>query len=444
MTAPRDAATVPRRVLPILVLAQFLGTSPWFSANAILADLAREADIAPAQVGLLTSAVQLGFIAGTLCFALLLLADRFEPRRVFLTCSLLVAISNAALLVGTLTLGQTLASRFLLGFFLAGVYPVGMKIAASWYRQGLGAALGFLIGALALGTAAPHGLRAIGAGLSWQMIVATVSAFAAIGGWIVYRWIPAAPDGAGKGAGRGAGTGAAGSAHRPAPIRLSGLAVIWRDRAVRASAVGYFGHMWELYAVLVMMPGLAAVLLARHAGLPDGGAIDSALLAGDALRRVDARAVSTIAFAAIGAGAIGCALGGLAALRFGSARVASWQLATSGLCCLATPWLLQAPLAIGVAWLLLWGTTVIGDSPQLSALTASNSPPAIVGSVLTFANCIGFSISILTIQTTVWLAEHWPLEAVMPWLAAGPLAGWLALRALRAQPLRSPAARSGS
>lgn len=393
--------SVPRRILPVLVLAQFLGTSPWFSANAILADLVREAAITPAQVGLLTSAVQAGFIAGTLCFALLLVADRFVPRRVFLVCSLLVALANASLLIGPPSLAKALASRFVLGFFLAGVYPVGMKIAATWYRQGLGSALGFLIGALALGTASPHGLRAIGAGVDWRVTVVTVSAFAAFGGWMVYRWVPEAP-----GAGR-----------RGAPIRLSALAVIWRDRAVRASVLGYFGHMWELYAVLVMIPALATELLARNAGV--------------ALSGVDASTVSLIAFVAIAAGSVGCALGGLAAQRFGSARVASWQLAASGLCCVATPLMLHAPFMAGLAWLLIWGMTVIGDSPQLSTLTARNSPPAIVGSVLTFANCIGFSISILTIQATVWLAERWPLEAVMPWLALGPLTGWLALRPLR-------------
>ncbi len=426
--APAPAVPPPTRILPVLVLAQFLGTSPWFSANAIMADLVREAGIAPAQVGLLTSAVQAGFIAGTLCFALLLVADRFAPHKVFAACSVLVAVANAAVLIGPATLERALASRVLLGFFLAGVYPVGMKIAAGWYRQGLGSALGFLIGALILGTAAPHGLRALGSQIAWQHIVLAVSAFAAIGGAMVLWWVPGAPGGPPRGTG----------------IRLSGLAVIWRDRAVRASAVGYFGHMWELYAVLVMMPAMAAAMLVRHTARLAGLPADAMLLAGDAMAAADAGTVSWIAFAAIASGAIGCALGGVVSRRFGSARVATWQLATSGLCCVATPWLLDAPLAIGIGWLVLWGTSVVGDSPQLSTLTAQNAPPAIVGSVLTFVNCIGFSISILTIQATTSLAAHWPLEQVMPWLAIGPVVGVLAMRPLRRADLRSRSATPGS
>jgi MFS family permease len=169
--------------------------------------------------------------------------------------------------------------------------------------------------------------------------------------------------------------------------------------------LGYFGHMWELYTMWVLVP---AILATRF-----GGA-----------------ALSWWAFGVLGAGALGCAAGGTIARRVGSAPVAGLQLAVSGLCCLAAPLLLQAPSPLFLAWLLLWGVTVSGDSPQFSALTATNSPPALVGSVLTLANSIGFAISIASIELFVAAAGRWPLGEVLPWLALGPLLGVIALRPL--------------
>ena len=197
-------------------------------------------------------------------------------------------------------------------------------------------------------------------------------------------------------------------AKRPglAVLRLSALASVWRDSRVRASVLGYFGHMGELYTVWVLMPLILAT------------------------RLVDATAVSWWAFAAVGAGAVGCVLGGLAARRAGSARVAASQLMTSGLCCLAAPWALVAPLPIFLTWLILWGVTVAGDSPQFSALTAANAPREAVGSVLTLTNSIGFAISVLSIELFVRLAQSVPLPALLPWLALGPALGCLALRPL--------------
>ena len=152
---------VPRRILPVIVLSQFAGTSLWFAVNAVMPDLQLAWGLPAAAVGMLTSAVQLGFVAGTLVFALLMLADRFRPQRVFLVCSLLGAALNAAMVLAEGQLGLLVALRFGVGFLLAGIYPVGMKIAASWYRERLGAVMGVLIGALVLGTALPHGLRAL-------------------------------------------------------------------------------------------------------------------------------------------------------------------------------------------------------------------------------------------------------------------------------------------
>ncbi|MEO8654355.1 MAG: MFS transporter, partial [Ramlibacter sp.] len=380
---------VPRRILPVIVLSQFAATSLWFAVNAVMPDLQRAWGLPASAVSLLTSAVQLGFVAGTLAFALLMLADRFAPQRVFLVCALLAAALNACLLFAQGRFELLLASRFGVGFLLAGIYPVGMKIAASWYRQRLGAVMGVLIGALVLGTALPHGLRALagdgGAAAGqlppWQWVVLGVSALAVLGGVATAWLVPPNPD------------AVAGSRITP-----KALALIWSDRRLRASVFGYFGHMWELYAFYVLVPLVLAT-------------------------RISGPAVSAAAFWAIAAGFAGCVIGGLMVRRFGSANVAQFQLATSAACCLAAPLLLAAPLPVFMAWVLVWGSTVVGDSPQFSTLTAQNSPPAVVGSVLTFTNCIGFAISVVSIELFVRAAQVWPLAGLLPGLALGPVLG---------------------
>lgn len=381
----------PRRILPVIVVSQFCGTSLWFAANAVMPDLQRAWDLPATAVGTLTSAVQIGFVSGTLVFALLMVADRFAPTRVFLTCAVLGALANAAVLLVDGQWEALLALRFVVGFLLAGIYPVGMRIAASWHREGLGAAMGVLIGALVVGTALPHGVRALGGGgvaLPWQTVLLGVSALAALGG-LATAWL--VPDNPRRGRGQ--------------PITPRALAVIWTDRQVRASVFGYFGHMWELYTFYVLVPLILATQLAG-------------------------RAVSAAAFWIIASGFIGCAAGGLLVRRFGSARVAGTQLAISGACCLAAPVLLDAPLAIFIGWLLLWGVTVVGDSPQFSTLTAQNAPPEIVGSVLTFANCIGFAITVLSIEIFVRGTQLLALGNLLPWLAVGPAIGLWMLRPL--------------
>ncbi len=386
-TTPLPAA--PARVLPVLVLAQLAGVSPWFAVNAVMPDLQRDYGWAAADVGTLTSAVQLGFIAGTLLFALLAVADRFSPRRVFLLCSLAGAACTLAGASSAGSLQQLLLWRTATGFFLAGIYPVGMKIAAQWFPQGLGSALGWLIGALVLGSASAHAVRGIGMALPWPMVFYCVAAAAAVGGVLLFAALPERPRALGRGAG----------------LQWRALGSIWTDRKVRASVFGYFGHMWELYTMWVLVP---AILATRLAGA----------------------ALSWAAFVVLAVGAIGCIAGGRWARRIGSARVAAWQLGLSGLCCVAAPWLLHAPDAVFAAWLLLWGITVAGDSPQFSALTASNAPPQAVGSVLTLVNSIGFGISILSIQLFVTLAQRHELATLLPWLGLGPLLGVWALAPL--------------
>jgi MFS family permease len=320
---------------------------------------------------------------------LLAVADRYSARRVFLVCALAGSLATLAGWWSVRHFTVLLACRALTGFFLAGIYPVGMKIAAQWFPRGLGVALGLLVGALVLGSASPHALRAIAATLPWPSVMIGVAVLAAAGGVLLYRLVPEPP-------------------HAPARatrLQWRALAGIWTDGRLRASVLGYFGHMWELYTLWVLVP---AILASRLSGA----------------------SLSAAAFAIIGAGSVGCVAGGWVAQRIGSARVAGAQLAASGLCCLAAPWLIEAPTPWFAVWLLLWGVTVAGDSPQFSALTARNAQPEAVGSVLTLTNCIGFAISIVSIELFVRLAEHWPLASLLPWLGVGPLLGLVALAPL--------------
>jgi MFS family permease len=394
---PQSSGAVPRRILPVIALSQFAGTSLWFAINAVMPDLQRASALPDTAVGWFTAAVQIGFIVGTLAFALWGIADRFSPRKVFLVCSLAGAACAALAAWLPPTLAGLVFLRFLTGIFLAGIYPVGMKIAAGWYAKGLGLALGVLVGALVLGTALPFALRALGADWPWHGVMYAVATIAAAGG-LAMAWL--VPDGP----------------HLAAPAKFSprALLVIVRDDKVRASAFGYFGHMWELYPFFVLLPLIAAT-------------------------RWSGSAASWWVFSAIAIGGASCVFGGLLARRLGSDRVAAAQLACSGTCALIAPWLLDAPLAAWCAWLLLWGATVSGDSPQFSALTASNAPRAQVGSVLTLVNSIGFSITVVTISGFVAAAARWPLGSVLPWLAVGPALGVLAMKPLlsqRAQPAR--------
>ncbi len=379
---------VPRRILPVIAISQFAGTSVWFAINAVMADLQRSVALPASAVGWLTAAVQLGFIVGTFGFALLSIADRFSPRKVFLVCSLLAAALALATALLPPQYGALLALRFLTGIALAGIYPVGMKIAAGWFAHGLGWALGVLVGALVLGNALPFGLRALGAQWSWQAVMLAVAAVAAGGGVLMAVFVPDGP-------------------HLAPAARITprALGVIWHDPKVRASAFGYFGHMWELYAFFVLIPTIV-------------------------MQRWQGAAASWWVAATMAVGGLACVLGGALVRRIGGARVAGFQLASSGLCGLLAPWMLDAPLPLWGAWLLWWGATVSGDSPQFSALTAANAPRAMVGSVLTFVNAIGFTLSVGTITLFAAMAAVWPLAQVLPWLALGPAIGLLFLRPL--------------
>jgi len=374
----------------VIVIAQLFGTSLWFSANSAADDLIRAWGIVPADIGTLTNAVQLGFILGTLSFAVSGLADRFAASRIFAVCAVLGALCNAAFALLADGMSTAVPLRFAVGFCLAGVYPLGMKLVVSWVPERAGAALAQLVGMLTLGTALPHGIRLAGAGWSWQATILISSGLALLAASMIARL------GDGPHLKR---------RHGAPPLRLGRVFYAFSVREFRASALGYFGHQWELYAFWTLTPALVIL-----SGLAEPGS----------------RALSGLAFAIIGIGAVGCLFGGWWSQRIGSARVAATALAVSALCCALFPLTTDWPIWLKGVLLLLWGASVVADSPHFSALSAKACPPEIVGSALAFQNSIGFAITMLSIQLgTAWIA-NWGMS--IAWLLLpGPLLGLLGL-----------------
>lgn len=389
---------VPRRILPTIVASQFAGTALWFAGNAVLPDLQRKGGLPAEAIGSMTTAVQLGFIAGTLAFAILAIADKHSPRAIFLFCALAGAGLNAAATLAGSSYLVLLALRFATGFFLAGIYPIGMKIASGWFDRDLGRALGFLVGALVLGTALPYLIRALGHDLPWQGVMLSVSAIAAAGGVAMYALVPDGPH-----------------LHPGHGFDPRAIAAIFASPDFRSSAFGYFGHMWEVYTFWAFVPAFLSAYAAAHAGT--------------------AVNVPLMTFVVIGAGAIGCVGGGILSLRFGSSRVAFVQLAASCVCCLVSPLALAWPLPVLALFLVTWGVVVAGDSPQFSALNARYAPRHRVGSALTIVNCIGFAITIVSIQVLSRALAADGARYFFVLLAPGPVLGLLALARLARQPL---------
>jgi MFS family permease len=390
----RMPATPKNYFLPLIVFAQFAGTSLWFAGNAVINELQQEAGTG--SVASITSLVQFGFISGTLVFALLTIADRFRPSALFFVSSCMAALANALIVLFAKEVFVLSGLRFLTGFFLAGIYPVGMKIAADWFPQKLGGALGFLVGALVLGTAFPHLLKGQLYALPWKGVLLCTSALAVTGGGLLWLLVPSKP---------------AVAATRFEP---KAVVAVFRSRNFRTAAFGYFGHMWELYTLWAFLP--AILLRFNRAGR---GTLN----------------VPLWSFAIIAAGAAGCVIGGLLSQRAGSKKVAAVSLAISGTCCLLAPLAFQGSPVVFLTFLLIWGTTVVSDSPQFSSLVAQSAPPHYKGTALTMVTCIGFALTIVSIQLMQVVFEQ--SNKALWLLAAGPLSGLLALsRWKRPQPLK--------
>ncbi len=374
----------------IIVFSQFCGTSLWFASNAVLPQLQSLYTWQPNAMGHLTSSVQLGFTIGTLLFALSGITDRISPSKIFFFSSLIGAACNALVLFDPASFGLVLISRGLTGFFLAGIYPVGMKIAADWNEQGLGNWLGALLGALVLGTAFPHMLNLIPQFIEPETLIITVSFLAVLGGMLVILLIKDGPF------------------RKPATyFSFSEIRTVFKSRVFRAPAFGYFGHMWELYAFWAFVPWAVHFYFELNSSLDVYPPLPSFLI--------------------IGAGAVGCFVGGKLSSRFGSKRIAQIALISSGLCCFLSPWIwsLSPPLFFTI--MLFWGFMAAADSPQFSALVAANAPTSVRGSAITITICIGFAISIITIQLLTFMQPVIPGEYLFLLLAPGPAIGVLLL-----------------
>lgn len=378
-------------LLPVIIVSQFAGGSVWFSTNAVIDELLNSWRLSGQFTGMTTSAVQLGFIAGTLFFSLLGLTDKYSPRKLFFSCCMLAGTTNSLVLLLPQEIYWLLLLRFVTGFFLAGIYPVGMKIASGWYHKELGNALGFLVGALVLGTAFPHCIKAVGAQLPWETVFLTTSAIAVCGGFLMLLWVP---DGPYLRVNKG--------------FKLGRIGNLLGSKDVRAAAFGYFGHMWELYTLWALLPLFISAYVSHNA--------------------VSNLNIPLWTFIIIASGSIGCGLGGMVALKLGSSKVALSQLAVSGCCCLLSPLSFSLPTPLFLCFMLLWGITVAGDSPQYSTVVAQKSRPELVGSTLTFVNCIGFFLTIVSIQFTEFFLQIVPPEQIFLLLLPGPVFGLYFMR----------------
>lgn len=396
--------------IALLALCEVAAMAVWFSAAAIAPGLVADFGLSAGGAGWLTSLVQLGFVVGALGIAVTGLADRVDPRALFSVGALTAALANLTLLIAPPETIAALTSRFVVGACMAGVYPIGLKIAAGWARPGdagrrgdLGLLAGILVGALALGSAAPHLAQAIG-GAPWRPTLLATSALSAAAGLAI--WLtPLGPIG------------------KPAAtFRAADALALWREPALRLVNLGYLGHMWEIYAAWAWL----AVFVEASYRLSGGGlfGIEDAAVASR---------VTT--FVSIGiAGGLSCVLAGAIADRIGRTRLTSGAMVISGACALGSAAVFGAAPELVFALCFLWGFTIVADSAQFSAAAAELAPPDRVGTILTAQTCGGFLLTIVTIQAAPIWAEAIGWRYAFAPLALGPIVGVIAMLRLRARP----------
>lgn len=392
----RPAAGHKWRALAVAGLAVVLSMTTWFSATAVVPELTRAWGLSPSAAAWMTNGVQAGFVVGALASSLLALADVLPLTRMMAGSAVLAALANAALLLEPGVTGAV-AARFVTGAALAGIYPPAMKFIATWFVAGRGLAMGTLVGALTLGSAMPHLVRALGAGLDWRWVVAATSLAALAAALIFARALREGPHPFAR-----------------ARVDLRQIGVILRNRPAMLANLGYFGHMWELYAMWGWF--LAYALAASEAG---GWSLNASILA----------------FGVVATGAPGCVAAGWLADRIGRCATTALALGVSGACGLAIGFAWDAPPALFAALALLWGLTIVADSAQFSAAVTELTPPTQVGAALAFQMGVGFAITIFTIWLMPLVAEalggwRWTFLALVP----GPLLGLWAMLQLRAHP----------
>ncbi len=392
-------------VLGLIAAAELLGMGGWFAGGALAVELKDGWRLTGAEAAWLTSAVQLGFVIGTVTSAVLNLPDLVPSRWFFAVSAGAAAVANAALLLH-LSYPVAVLTRGFVGFFLAGVYPPAMKMASTWFRSGRGFAIGAVVGALTIGKASPYLVEALG-GLGVTAVIGSTSLAAAVAGLLVlagYRDGPFAFP------------------RRPFSWRLA--RDVMRSREMRLVSAGYLGHMWELYAFWAYVGAYWAASEAA-AGRPRSPT-----------------AIAVLAFASIAVGGVGCLAGGSLADRIGRERVVTGAMAASGLAAIGSALVFGHSLAIVLALVLLWGIAVIADSAQFSALVTDVAPPHAVGTALTLQTSLGFLLTMVAIQSMPQAIEAVGMRWAFPMLALGPVFGIAAiakLRRLRAQPGSAPA-----
>jgi len=380
-------------ILPTIVIAQFLCTSLWFAGNAVLPDIVKSFPTETNLLANLTSMVQFGFISGTLVFAFFAISDIFSPSKVFFICGIAAALFNLGICLELTDVHLLLLFRFLTGFMLAGIYPVGMKIASDYFKDGLGKSLGFLVGALVLGTAFPHLLKTFTANFAWQYVIFATSGLSLTGAIAIFWFVP------------------------NGPFRTTGQKFDFRscfngfkDPDFRSAAFGYFGHMWELYTFWAFLPGMLLIYNTKH--------MHATLY------------IPLFSFLIIASGGLSCMIGGLLSQKFGAKRVATIALSISGLCCLLSPvFLFSSSVYPFLIFLFCWGLSGTADSPLFSSLIAKHAPENLRGTSLTMVNCIGFTITIISIQVVSSLSKQLNIQYLYMVLAIGPVLGLWALKA---------------
>ncbi len=375
-------------IVPI-VIAQMFGTSLWFSTNGVLKQIEGIWSLSVSDRGNLTNSVQFGFIIGTLLFTITGFADKFKPSRIVMLCCFLGATFNAFIIFGEIPFSFVIFSRLVVGIALAGIYPIGMKLIISWDPQKAPNTLGLLVGMLVLGSSLPYLIRALGISFDWQYTVILTSGLCYIAGITIYL----------------IGDGPHLITNKKSSFRLlDQFSELLKNKNYLASAVGYFGHMWELYAFWTCVPILISISISQHQ------IHDQEFL------------VSLLSFLIIGLGFVSCVLGGILAKSLNSSRIASLSLAFSLSICVIYPLAGNLYFFIDLGLLIVWGFFVISDSPQFSAISARVCPQHLVGTALTTQNCIGFSISMITIFLTTSFYESLGLYFV--WiLLPGPVLG---------------------